>query len=40
MQARAIAQGAIKAHKASVKVSPEIMVPLVSIVEEFKILKN
>ncbi|OHY31180.1 pyruvate, phosphate dikinase [Streptococcus parauberis] len=40
MQARAIAQGAIKAHKAGVKVSPEIMVPLVSIVEEFKILKK
>ncbi|EHJ56964.1 pyruvate, phosphate dikinase [Streptococcus urinalis FB127-CNA-2] len=40
MQARAIAQGAIQATKEGVKVKPEIMVPLVSIVEELRILRK
>lgn len=40
MQARAIAQGAIKAHQEGHPVSPEIMVPLVSTVEELKIIRK
>ncbi|MGT2933855.1 pyruvate, phosphate dikinase [Streptococcus catagoni] len=40
MQARAISQGAIKAMQEGVFVSPEIMVPLVSTVEELKIIRG
>lgn len=40
MQAKAIAQGAIQAYKEVSKVSPEIMVPLVSTVEELKIIRK
>ncbi|OJT81236.1 hypothetical protein BM534_22135, partial [Clostridioides difficile] len=36
MQSKAIIQGAIEAIKAGVKVSPEIMVPLVGEVNELK----
>lgn len=40
MQARAIAQGAIQASKEGFTVAPEIMVPLVSIVDELRILRK
>lgn len=40
MQSKAIIQGAIEAIKASVKVSPEIMVPLVGEVNELKIIRK
>lgn len=40
MQSKAIIQGAIEAIKAGVKVSPEIMVPLVGEVNELKIIRK
>ncbi|MEF9991991.1 MAG: pyruvate, phosphate dikinase [Romboutsia sp.] len=40
MQATAIIQGAIEATKKGVKVSPEIMIPLVGEVNEFKIIRD
>lgn len=39
MQARAIAQGALQAMKEGFAVQPEIMVPLISTVNELKVLK-
>ncbi|CZR97930.1 MULTISPECIES: pyruvate, phosphate dikinase [Clostridioides] len=40
MQSKAIIQGAIEAIRAGVKVSPEIMVPLVGEVNELKIIRK
>jgi pyruvate,orthophosphate dikinase len=40
MQAKAIIQGAIEATKQGYKVSPEIMVPLVGEINEFKVIKD
>lgn len=40
MQAKAIIQGAIEATKQGVKVSPEIMIPLVGEIKEFKIIRD
>ena len=40
MQAKAIMQGAIEATKQGVKVIPEIMIPLVGEVKEFKIIRD
>ena len=40
MQAKAIIQGAIEATKQGAKVSPEIMIPLVGEIKEFKIIRD
>ncbi|RDY23951.1 pyruvate, phosphate dikinase [Romboutsia maritimum] len=40
MQAKAIMQGAIEATKQGIKVIPEIMIPLVGEVKEFKIIRD
>ena len=40
MQARAIMEGAIEATKKGIKVSPEIMVPLVGEVNELKVIRE
>lgn len=40
MQARAIFQAAIEVHKAGIKVEPEIMIPLVSDLNELKIQRE
>ena len=40
MQARAIIEAALNVHKKRIDVKPEIMIPLVGTVEEFKLVKN
>lgn len=40
MQAKAIIQGAIEASKEGIKVTPEIMIPLVGEVKELKVIKD
>jgi pyruvate,orthophosphate dikinase len=40
MQAKAIIQGAIEANKEGIKVTPEIMIPLVGEVKELKVIKD